>query len=86
MADEEQNLLLEDGEGENGGVDEGLIIQLSKRDSTSVTNRQTRRRRSTEVSQMYIVNGRINLTYTIHVVRGGGTGGAGGAIAPPPPK
>ena len=49
MADDsEQELLLESRESENRTVDEGLIIQLSKRDSTSVTTRPSRRARSTD--------------------------------------
>jgi hypothetical protein len=49
MADDsEQELLLESRESEKSTVDEGLIIQLSKRDSTSVTTRPGRRARSTD--------------------------------------
>ena len=51
---EDQELLIEgeDGDGDGGGVDEGLIVQLSKRDSRSISqrSRQTRRGRSTTVS------------------------------------
>lgn len=49
MADEEHELLIEDGRGdeeEGNGIDEGLIVQLSKRDSGRVIgqrSRQTRR-------------------------------------------
>ena len=48
MADEEQDLLLESGpssDSENRTVDEGLIVELSKRDSSSVTTRGLSRRR-----------------------------------------
>ena len=57
MADGENQLLIRDGgddEDEGGGVDEGLIIQLSKRDSGGVTGHRSMRsrRRSTEVSMI----------------------------------
>ena len=52
MADDsEQELLLESRESENSEkstVDEGLIIQLSKRDSSSVITRPSKRARSTD--------------------------------------
>ena len=48
MADEEDELLMEDG-GDNdeakGVVDEGLILQLSKRDSGRVIGQRSRQRR-----------------------------------------
>lgn len=60
MADEEHELLIEDGRGdeeEGNGIDEGLIVQLSKRDSGRVIgqrSRQTRRdrRRTAGVSHV----------------------------------
>ena len=56
MADDsEQELLLESGpsESENRTVDEGLIVELSRRDSSSVTTRgpSRRRRSNTEVRE-----------------------------------
>ena len=60
MADEENELLMEDGgddeEERKGVVDEGLILQLSKRDSGKVIGqrsrqpRRSRRRSGNEVS------------------------------------
>ena len=50
MADEEDELLIEDGgdneEERRGVVDEGLILQLSKRDSGRVIGQRSRQRRS----------------------------------------
>ena len=63
MADDsEQELLLESRESENRTVDEELIVQLSKRDSTSVTTRPSRRVRSTDTEVR-----KYSYTVTSHV-------------------
>ena len=48
MGDEEQELLVEDGEGddveEGGAIDKGVLVQLSRRDSGTVISQRPARR------------------------------------------